>query len=540
MAKNDIGGFFLSLGLNPDKNSFETGNKLIDGITDSFNKLIGTARNAAVVLTGTAVAAGVVESASYKTSAKLGISTEALDLWKASAKIAGVSADGLVGSMGRLADVLNHMTIDGSGIEAYSEQLWKLGLGVEDIMDLSPEKAYEKIIATAQAKAEEAQKKITAATNRLAENPQDAGAQAELREAQREKQNVTVAVGDVLGDEGQNFFIELQRQGKSIEEFLYGAGKTVFTDAESNQKAAEFAVQANTLKAEIESITKLVGSEVGGVLTPHLESVNNWLQNNGDVIKDKIKEVATTTEKIIGTAIGRISSFWDKNGDTIKTAVTTISSTTEKIVGEALKTLGDWWSAHGDELLGAIQNIGNGVALVVTKLVEFAGSETGKTAGSAWFKSAKGAVETTKNLVVDIWNGNWEKAYYDYLEGFEKTIIEPSKDLWNAVSGKGRSESSVKDGIIRPDGTVTQVAPDDWVLAARDLGDLARAFIPQNTVNNTNTTTGEYTINQTFNINGSNDMPQVLRQQAYRGAQEGLMAAFEQSSNRLQMMSGTR
>lgn len=540
MAKNDIGGFFLSLGLNPDKNSFETGNKLIDGITDSFNKLIGTARNAAVVLTGTAVAAGVVESASYKTSAKLGISTEALDLWKASAKIAGVSADGLVGSMGRLADVLNHMTIDGSGIEAYSEQLWKLGLGVEDIMDLSPEKAYEKIIATAQAKAEEAQKKITAATNRLAENPQDAGAQAALREAQREKQNVTVAVGDVLGDEGQNFFIELQRQGKSIEEFLYGAGKTVFTDAESNQKAAEFAVQANTLKAEIESITKLVGSEMGGVLTPHLESVNNWLQNNGDVIKDKIKEVATTTEKIIGTAISRISNFWDKNGDTIKTAVTTISSTTEKIVGEALKTLGDWWSAHGDELLGAIQNIGNGVALVVTKLVEFAGSETGKTAGSAWFKSAKGAVETTKNLVVDIWNGNWEKAYYDYLEGFEKTIIEPSKDLWNAVSGKGRSESSVKDGIIRPDGTVTQVAPDDWVLAARDLGDLARAFIPQNTVNNTNTTTGEYTINQTFNINGSNDMPQVLRQQAYRGAQEGLMAAFEQSSNRLQMMSGTR
>lgn len=540
MAKNDIGGFFLSLGLNPDKNSFETGNKLIDGITDSFNKLIGTARNAAVVLTGTAVAAGVVESASYKTSAKLGISTEALDLWKASAKIAGVSADGLVGSMGRLADVLNHMTIDGSGIEAYSEQLWKLGLGVEDIMDLSPEKAYEKIIATAQAKAEEAQKKITAATNRLAENPQDAGAQAELREAQREKQNVTVAVGDVLGDEGQNFFIELQRQGKSIEEFLYGAGKTVFTDAESNQKAAEFAVQANTLKAEIESITKLVGSEMGSILTPHLESVNNWLQNNGDVIKDKIKEVATTTDKIIGTAISKISSFWDKNGDTIKTAVTTISSTTEKIVGEALKTLGDWWSAHGDELLGAIQNIGNGVALVVTKLVEVAGSDKGKAAGSAWFKSAKGAVETTKNLVVDIWNGNWEKAYYDYLEGFEKTIIEPSKDLWNAVSGKDRSESSVKDGIIRPDGTVTQVAPDDWVLAARDLGDLARAFIPQSTVNNTNTTTGEYTINQTFNINGGNDMPQVLRQQAYRGAQEGLMAAFEQSSNRLQMMSGTR
>jgi hypothetical protein len=50
----------------------------------------------------------------------------------------------------------------------------------------------------------------------------------------------------------------------------------------------------------------------------------------------------------------------------------------------------------------------------------------------------------------------------------------------------------------------------------------------------------DYVINQTFNINGSNDIPQVLKQQAYRGTQEGLMAIMQQSSQRLQMMSGTR
>jgi hypothetical protein len=90
---------------------------------------------------------------------------------------------------------------------------------------------------------------------------------------------------------------------------------------------------------------------------------------------------------------------------------------------------------------------------------------------------------------------------------------------------------------MRPDGTVTQVAPDDWVFAARNLGDLARAFTPQN---HTAVSAGEYTINQTFNINGGNDMPQVLRQQAYRGTQEGLMEIMQQSSQRLQLMSGTR
>jgi hypothetical protein len=96
----------------------------------------------------------------------------------------------------------------------------------------------------------------------------------------------------------------------------------------------------------------------------------------------------------------------------------------------------------------------------------------------------------------------------------------------------------MKDGIMRPDGTVTQVAPDDWVFAARNLGDLARAFIPQNYT--AAAAPSEYVINQTFNINGGNDMPQVLRQQAYRGTQEGLLEIMNQSSQRMQLMSGTR
>ena len=90
MPKNDIGGFFVSLGLNIDKNSWETGNRIVDGMGNSFNKLIGTARNAAVVLAGTAVATGSIESAAYKTSVALGVTTEKLDLWKTSAKIFAV------------------------------------------------------------------------------------------------------------------------------------------------------------------------------------------------------------------------------------------------------------------------------------------------------------------------------------------------------------------------------------------------------------------------------------------------------------------
>ena len=78
MPKNDIGGFFVSLGLNIDKDSFETGNRLIDGVGNSFNKLIGSARNAAVVLAGTAIATGAVESQAGKLASEIGISTDEL------------------------------------------------------------------------------------------------------------------------------------------------------------------------------------------------------------------------------------------------------------------------------------------------------------------------------------------------------------------------------------------------------------------------------------------------------------------------------
>ena len=200
MAKNDIGGFFVSLGLNPDKNSFETGNKLIDAVTTSLNKLIGTARNAAVVLTTTAVATSAVESANYKTATKIGLTTEKLNELKAAAKIAGVNADGLVGSVGKLANVMNRLTIDGSGLEAFSQQLAELGMGVNELMGMDPDQAFAKIIETAQGKLD--------GTNMT---------------------RITTIVGDILGDAGADFFVELERQGKTIDQFMAGAAATQIT-----------------------------------------------------------------------------------------------------------------------------------------------------------------------------------------------------------------------------------------------------------------------------------------------------------------------
>ena len=581
MPKNDIGGFFVSLGLNIDKGSFDTGNKLIDNVDNSFNKLIGSARNAAVVLAGTAVATGAVETAAYKQATAIGISTEALDLWKASAKIAGVDANGLIGAMSQMANVMNHMTIDGSGLEAFSKQLGELGIIADEVdiaqlLNLSPDELMEEIIRKAQDASAKAKKDIADAKKALTANPEDKEAQQKLTHAQKENQRVITIVGDILGDAGQNFFIALEQQGKTIGEFLAGAIKTVFTTEEDNQNGMNFAVEVNTLKTELESIGKLTGDSIAGVLTPYVQDVNKLIQDNSDTIKSTVKTVAEVTDKLVGAG-------------------------KEKIL--------QWWDIHGDELLALLQTIATVTVGIAEKLKVFKDSKAGQAMATYANTLTSNTFESLSNFGTTMNNGgDITSAFFDFLNDVIYAPIRAARDKvyegnkdGKAYGNKNKDPTEIdtpdwwmNDGIMRPDGTVTQVAPDDWVLAARDLGDLAQAFTPktqqpqlvpeykepnliapeQNKVqefkipesakpgtdtldilsksigemarsfipqNHTSVqSAGEYTINQTFNISGGNDMPQVIKQQAYKGTQEGLLELMNQSSRRLQLMSGTR
>lgn len=106
-------------------------------------------------------------------------------------------------------------------------------------------------------------------------------------------------------------------------------------------------------------------------------------------------------------------------------------------------------------------------------------------------------------------------------------------------NGADKLCKKINDGIVRPSGQVTQVAPDDWVFAARDIGDIAAAFMPQRMAP---TASGpvEISINQNFTISGSNDMPQVIKQQAYKGTYAGLQEMLNQAGTKMQLLPGLR
>lgn len=561
MPKNDIGGFFVSLGLNIDRDSFETGNRLIDGVGNSFNKLIGSARNAAVVLAGTAIATGSVESAAYKMSEKLNISTESLDLWKASAKIAGVDANGLIGAMGRMANVIDHMKIDGTGLEEFTKQLGKLGIITDEVdiakmLDMAPDELMTVIIQKAQEASAQAKRDIAEAKKALEVNPNDTQAQTKLANAEDAKRQAQTIVGDILGDEGKGLFIELERQGRSIDELKSLASKTIFTDRQTNEASQDFMEQVRITKTLSENITKLLGSDIGKALTPALTELNSWLIGHGDDIKNAMSSLAGAIEKIVGKTVDFLTDedVQEKAKNTAKVVTGSIKDTaagTGKMVSGAKDLLTGNTEEGKEKLLEGAKQAASGVVAPVAPAAKKVAGAISDKYDSALKKDEMAeygitdedqyaALKNAQAIIHDDWKNNPKRRVGWITEGNKldyESLPPPHKKLVDDNGGK-ENFPELKDGIISPDGRVAQVAPDDWIFAARDIGAMAQAFIPHNY--NSVSAPSEYTINQTFNISGGNDMPQVLRQQAYRGTQEGLLEIMQQSSQRLQLMSGTR
>lgn len=84
------------------------------------------------------------------------------------------------------------------------------------------------------------------------------------------------------------------------------------------------------------------------------------------------------------------------------------------------------------------------------------------------------------------------------------------------------------------------MAPDDWVFAARNVEDLAAAFLPRGMTTNTMNAPASYVINQNINVNGGGNIAATVRQQAYNGANEAMLRSMNNSQRLLQLMPGQR
>lgn len=592
MANNNIGGFFVSLGMKVDQ-SFKAGEEAI-------SRFLGITGKAVAATTGLAKVAGVVENSNLKLAKAIGISGEDLKAWQDTVSKAGVSAGAFTSSMSQLENKMQKLKL-GEIDEGLAKSLGMLGIGYDQFANMDASSRVASVYKAAQA-------------------IQDQGRAAAL-------------VGEVLGSAGREYYDWLALSGSTLSEELSQSKALNYTTEESMRSAMKFNAEFNAVMNTTKSIGMLIGSKIGEKLTPVAKTVKELLRDNKEFIASGIIGVVDVLGKI-GSAMGDvlmtltgadsikgafqkiadgIKSFagpaidtaltclkdlasamsalwngdWDKLGESIKSFFNDLTSGFANMVG--VETEGKSASDILEDRAKAVQEEGIGVGSVVQSIAGTAAATSLALSGKdAKYNYKQGLLAKWQNEVPKGFLGvpETEKALSDfstefikaYLIGVQSGAISPYENAWlneewrNKLSsipvnkdasltaltpeakalfneiqiGKtaGKRENArirkTQDGIIKPDGTLTQVAPDDWVIAARNLGDVASAFMP-NSVSAMagSNTSASYVINQSFSFSGKTDSSEVMRQ-AYKGTQSGLMAAMNRSTQRLQLMPGLR
>ncbi len=356
-----------------------------------------------------------------------------------------------------------------------------------------------------------------------------------------------------------------------------------------------------------------------------IEKIKNSFSTLASAFESLIKSVGKSDD--FSTALGKITGSIAEFGS--NALVTTINMIKDLI--NALNSLlnGDW-KETGENLKLFFSDFKEGAQKL------FIGNQEDAMRGGSWakgtFNMALHPLQTAYDIlntqgIEKAYNQKYGKGTFDYNEwtgkitikentpkldfkeldeGTQTKILKLSNDGLNISELYGyaiknlpetqKPQKKIQDGIIAPGGRVTQVAQDDWVLAAKDLGviatafnpeiqkstpvqpeknvvttnkkqnevvppvkkivqiisddlvlavnelkDLAVSFIPSSITNNTNNTAGNYTINQNFSFNGTGrELIPAVQKEAYTGTQSAISAAMKASNQRLQLMSGIK
>lgn len=545
---SELGEFALKLGIKTDQDAFEKASRSIDKVTTNVSRLLGVVKAAATVKTAlTGFDLIKLESSSLHVASALGISTRALESWKVAAKIAGVNTSGLIQGMDTLDQKFRSIKRGIAPDESLVKNLNLMGLNYLDLMDMEADDRTRMIL----------KKALGMKDSKLAQD----------------------YVRDILGPAAADFFRAVKDGKQTLDERLLSAANMVYTTPESKSKALGFVEEANTVFAQLSGLSSLAGSELGGALTPLLENVNKFFKDNGADIAQKITGFANG----LGTLVPVVSKF---AGESIKTGVKLVGD----LAGAVTSLLTGDWEKTGENLKKFFQDLNGGIGTLMGAtstdvLVEKTEQVTntffdkeatlgqkvaslfslGVAQAGYMFNILSGKDEDYNNMKAleanmksvspkYLLGGSKGQKLSDYAPELQTQIIDALNnnpiaegmigylvtDLYKSHfnSKNPAGQRFIKDGIIRPNGQVTQVAPDDWVFAARNIGDMAAAFIPHNLKTPAQTA---ITINQSFTIDSKSGipLPQTIKEAAFDGTKSALDVIIN-SANRLQLMPGLR
>lgn len=267
----NIGGFFVSLGLVTDRKSFNDGINGIKGLETSVKKIIGTAGAAATALTGLGAAASHLETDAMKTAHAIGISYQNIDKWRTAVSLAGVSAKGLTSEMLNLENKMQRLKL-GDVDSGLAKTLGLLRINYGQFADMTAEERMTAVFGSA---------------SRM-----------------QDQRKAALLVGDALGSAAQEYYRYLQMTDRTLEDELANSQRLVFTDDRTKRDAVEFMYELKGLTSAVKSIGSLLGAEVGRQLTPVIRNIKEIIARNKELIKTGIIGFVDAAGKAFSAAVG--------------------------------------------------------------------------------------------------------------------------------------------------------------------------------------------------------------------------------------------
>jgi hypothetical protein len=265
-----IGGYWTSLKLISDKNSFDKGKKALKEIG---NDVKGFAKTIAKLgslgaggLVGFVATMSSLERRSGLLAKSLSVSGMELTSWRNTANVAGISADNLTSSMLDLEKKVNRMQLGEVDVNL-AKSLGMMGVDFGKFNNASSTDRMSLVMEKAM--------------------------------SMKNKKTAGELVRNVLGDAGKDMFTYLQMSDRKLSDILAESRALTFTTDASKKKAMEFDVEMKAVMNSGKEVLALFGSELAGELTPLVRGIKQWTISNRELIKTNIKGFAKDLGRLI-------------------------------------------------------------------------------------------------------------------------------------------------------------------------------------------------------------------------------------------------
>lgn len=262
----NVGGFFASLKLMTDEDSFKKGVGILEGFPKLLSKAAVGAVGLGVAMVGLGASTANAMTKLASTAKQLGMNALTLDNWQNAVRLAGGDADSFTSSIQTMNEAFRNLKIG----EVKEDFIKSTGMSGADFSKLQGMNNDQRL------------RTIWGALEKV----QDPGKQQAL-------------IQKIFGQGGVDLFSRMQNQGTNLSG-LYKQAAGMNPNTQADYDAAVKGNQANeSIAVSFQNTINKLGIEIEKSLLPDLERFAQWLRDNKDALTAFAKAVGEATASVV-------------------------------------------------------------------------------------------------------------------------------------------------------------------------------------------------------------------------------------------------